>query len=348
MPTTLDSLKGFCFIALLTLLSYALSLLPFFKNLHISPLIIGVILGVFLAPLRQKCPQIRQIIPLDFAIAFSAKALLRLGIVLYGFNISLLELQKVGALGVVLSALVVVTVLVFGVWLGVKVLKMERDLAILVSAGSAICGAAAVLAMESAIKAQPEKSVVAVGCVVVFGLFGMCAFPLIYLAGFLPFTPTQQGIFTGLSLHEVANVIAAGSAVGEESARFAIIIKMLRVILLVPVLFVVPFVLSRLPSPSNAGAGASSKLHIPWFALWFLACIVLNSAILLPPWLLDFLRLFCVLCLSAAMVALGLSVNLASFVKNSKDTLALGAVLFVLLCGLGFALVWGSARLGWL
>jgi len=325
--------KGLIFVFVLTFCSFLLSKLDFFKEFSISTLIIAVFVGMFASKFYFKWQ-----IELEKGVNFSAKKLLRLGIILYGFNISLLDIQKVGFTGLILSVIVVVSILCLGIYLGVKWLKMDKDFAVLVSGGSAICGAAAVLALESVLKAKNEKSVIAVASVVIFGLISMLLYPLFYLLGFVPLDHIQEGFYLGLSLHEVANVVAAGSAISGESANFAIIIKMIRVILLVPVLLILPLLF--------CAKNSKQKLHIPWFALWFLGMIVLHSFVPLNPLVVDFLRMLCVLSLSAAMVALGLQINFKAFARLGKEAFILAFVLFIVLLFGCFALVFSSAKLG--
>ena len=122
---------------------------------------------------------------------------------------------------------------------------MERNIALLTSVGSGICGAAAVLGAESAIKAKPYQTAVAVATVVIFGTLAMFLYPALYRSGVMDLSPDAMGIFTGSTIHEVAHAVGAGNAMGTDVSNSAIIVKMIRVMMLVPVLLVLGYCVSR-------------------------------------------------------------------------------------------------------
>ena len=121
---------------------------------------------------------------------------------------------------------------------------MDRGIALLTSVGSGICGAAAVLGAESTIRARPYKTAVAVSTVVIFGTISMFLYPVLYRHGIVSLTPEQMGIYTGATLHEVAHVVGAGNAMNGEISDAAIIVKMIRVMMLVPVLLTISYSIS--------------------------------------------------------------------------------------------------------
>ena len=320
--------NGFVLVLLVSLASYYVASLSFVESLHLSPLIIGVVFGALASPLfchaKKSC---------ENGVNFSAKKLLRLGIILYGFNVTLSSIASVGLMGVILSVVVVVGILGIGYFVGVKILGIDREIAILVSGGSAICGAAAVLALESSIKSQAYKGVIAVGMVVIFGLLGMFLYPLVYALGLIPFNHAQEGYYIGLTLHELANVIGAGGAIGEQTQEVALIVKMIRVLLLVAVLLVVPYFFA------SSASGRKRSLHIPWFALWFLGVVVLNSFVPLNEGIISICRFASGFLLVMAMSALGLQVDFKKFVESGGRAFTLALILFVILMVGGFLLV---------
>lgn len=312
--------------------SIALVKSSLFSSWHISPLILGIVLSVIVASVLRglgatiidKCKS---------GVDFSGKKLLRLGIILYGFFVSLADIQSVGLAGFGLAFGIVAGVLIVGFIIGVKIFRLDRELAILMSAGCAICGAAAVLALESALRASAQKSAIAIGSVVVFGLLGMFAYPIVYSAGLLPFNQAQMGLYMGASLYEVANVVGASDVLGQEGANIALIEKMIRVALLAPVLFIVPLLFA------NQGRG-SKKLYIPYFALGFVAVVVLHSLVAIPAHIVQAMQFICVLCLGAAMCALGLQIDLKAM-RDAGVVFWFGLLLFVLVSVLGFVGVLG-------
>lgn len=374
--------SGILLALFLALISMALSQLPFFARAHISPLIIGIFLSIGIAvalSVAQGGNENATFITAFHAktkagINFSAKKILRLGIIFYGVFVSLGDIQSVGVVGVALCVGVVATMLALGFVIGTRIFGLDRELAILVSAGCAICGAAAVLALESALRSSTLKGAIAVGTVVVFGLLGMFAYPLLYGLGLMPFTPLQEGVYMGATLYEVANVVGAGNAISTEGANIALITKMIRVALLAPVLLVVPFLFDwadarRTESSSEKSGSAESKgvdskcvdsgraldsaalktrkkLYIPYFAIWFVVVICLHSYIDFPPALIDCVKFLSVLCLSMAMCALGLQVDYKQFLRSGGGAFWLAAVLFVIVSVGGFLAVYALSALG--
>lgn len=324
-----DYINGFVLVLLVSLASYYVSVLPWVKSLHLSPLILSVLLGILAAPLFRVAQS-----SCEKAVIFSAKKLLRLGIILFGFNVTLDSIASVGLNGILLSIVVVAAILLLGYFIGVKFLKLDREIAILVSGGSAICGAAAVLALESSIKSKPYKGVIAVGTVVLFGLLGMFLYPLAYAVEIPPFSEIEEGYFIGLTLHELANVVGAGGAISSQTQEVALIVKMIRVILLVAVLLIVPYLFTQ------SKEGEKRKLHIPWFAFWFLGVVLLHSYVHLPNEIVDILRFLSGFFLVMAMSALGLQVDLKKFLECGGKAFVLAFILFGILTFGGFLLVY--------
>lgn len=233
-------LHGILLIALFSCSAFYIAEFPFVKNLSFSPLIVGILLGmVYANSLRNHLPA--TWVP---GILFCTKQVLRAGIVLYGFRLTFQSVVEIGLPAILIDVIIVAVTIFIGLFVG-RLLKMDRDLALLTSTGSAICGAAAVLGVEPVVKSEPHKTAVAVSTVVIFGTLSMFIYPAIYRAGMLDLTPEQMGLYTGSTLHEVAHVVGAGNAMGKEISDTAIIVKMIRVMMLAPVLVMMSFALAR-------------------------------------------------------------------------------------------------------
>ncbi len=302
---------GILLIALFTCASFYISDVQFFKDLSFSPMIIGIILGMLYAnSLRNHLPD--TWVP---GIQFCSKKLLRLGIILYGFRLTFQDVVSVGVAGITVDAIIVTVTILGGIWIG-RMLKMDRETALLTSVGSGICGAAAVLGAESAIRTQAYKTAVAVATVVIFGTISMFLYPVAYRAGWLDLSPEQMGIFTGSTLHEVAHAVGAGNSMGTEISNVSIIVKMIRVMMLVPVLLILGVWAARRTKAAGAAAGAEKgKVAIPWFAVGFLAVIGFNSFNLLPVQVVDAINYVDTFLLTMAMVALGAETSIDKFKK---------------------------------
>lgn len=150
----------------------------------------------------------------------------------------------------------------------------------------------------------------------------------------IPLNYTQEGYYIGLTLHELANVVGAGDAISQETQEVALIVKMIRVLLLVAVLLVVPYFFAE------SKEGGKRKLHIPWFAFWFLGVVILHSLINLPDEAVSFFKFLSGFFLVMAMSALGLQVDLKKFLEFGGKAFVLAFILFGILAVGGFFLVY--------
>lgn len=333
------TLNGVLFVALFALAVSQMAALPVFAQLGLSPLILGIVAGALYANV------LRDSIPVSWAsgVAFCARNLLRIAIALFGLRISLQEIAQVGWPGLAISLLVVTSTLLIGTGCGMKVFGLDRDTALLTAAGSAICGAAAVLAFESALRSAPHKSAVAVGSVVLFGTVSMFLYPILAQAGWLHLDAQTAGLWLGGTLHEVAQVVGAASTLGPETSHVATIVKMTRVMLLVPVLLVVGFWISRAP---RAGlAQGTGRIPVPWFAFGFLALVAVSSLQVLPGKVLLAVNDLDTFALTMAMTALGMQTRFEQIRHAGPRVLATGAVLNLWLLGGGLAITLGVQRL---
>ena len=324
-----NMLHGVLLIALFSCAAFYIGDFPWVKSLSFSPMIVGIVLGMLYAnSLRNRLPA--TWVP---GILFCSKRVLRLGIVLYGFRLTFQNVLAVGAPALLIDAVVVTVTICGGVLLG-RLLKMDRGIALLTSVGSGICGAAAVLGAESTICARPYKTAVAVSTVVIFGTISMFLYPVLYRHGIVSLTPEQMGIYTGATLHEVAHVVGAGNAMNGEISDAAIIVKMIRVMMLAPVLLVMSLLLTR---RTKGGAGRA-KVTIPWFAFGFLAVIGFNSLDLLPEAAVAGINSFDTFLLTMAMTALGAETSIEKFKRAGAKPFLLAGLLYLWLLGGGYLL----------
>ncbi|BAN23284.1 uncharacterized protein family UPF0324 [Caballeronia insecticola] len=333
------------FVALFAAAVTRLASVPAIAGLGISPLIVGIVAGaIYGNALRHGMPD-----SWAAGVNFSARKLLRIAVAFFGLRVSLQEIAQVGLSGFTVSVLVVVSTLVIGTWAGMKLMKLDRDTALLTAAGSAICGAAAVLAFESTLQSKPHKSAMAVGSVVLFGTLSMFLYPLALNAGWLHLDTLGTGLFFGGTIHEVAQVVGAASNVSPEATHIATIVKMTRVMLLVPVLLVVGFWVSRSRQTGAEGAeGAAQgkgKIAVPWFALGFLALVVVNSLHVLPDTATTTINTLDTFALTMAMTALGMETRIAQIREAGPRALATGAILYAWLIGGGLAITIGVEKL---
>ena len=346
------TMSGILFVAIFAAAATMISDVGFIKHLGISPLVVGIVLGIFYAnTLHNKFPS-----AWESGITFSGKKILRFAIVFYGFRITFQQIAEVGIQGFMVSLLVLSSTMIIGIWLGTKVFKMDRDTSILTASGASVCGAAAVLATEPVLKAEEYKTAVAVSMVVLFGTISMFLYPVLYATiiepatGFLHMSPSTFGMYVGGTIHEVAQVVAVPASVpgaDEIMANTAVIVKMTRVIMIAPMLIVLGLVLSSMAKKSG-GEGSKIKLVIPWFAVYFIGVAGINSLIhnytlaatvdvaTIINGVIDNINIIDTFLLTMAMTALGMGTRFAKFKGLGLAPLYTAGSMFVWLVVGGF------------
>ncbi len=309
----------------------------FLAQWGISVLVVAIILGSFAGHFfNQKKRE-----ALEPGLSVARGQILRFAIILYGFNITFGQFTEVGFVGLSLAVLMICLVLSAGIYIGKRWFKLDTELAILISIGSAICGAAAVAAAEPILKSSPYKVAVAVATVVIFGTLSMFIYPLI--AQWLILSDLQYGLWIGASIHEVAQVVVAGTAVSENAGHVAVVEKMIRVTMLVPVLLLLSVYQSMKTKRLNKqaaleGVVVSNPITVPWFALLFLVMVGFNSlALITQDWVAIIIRLDGFL-LTIAMAALGIMTHVSVMKKAGAPALGLASVLFIILMLGGYIL----------
>ena len=334
-------LVGLLVVAVFALIATALAGTDFCQGLKLSSMVLGVLLGMVLANTAR--PYFPEGWGGGFAIA--AKQFLRTGIVFYGFRLTLTSLLGVGLEAVLVDIIIVLGTLILGNILG-RALGLEREERMLIASGSAICGAAAVLATEPVLKAKAHNTVVAVATVVLFGTLSMLLYPVLYRSGLLSFLSDKAvGVYTGSTVHEVAHVVGAGAGMTAPIAEVATITKMIRVIMLAPVLFGLSMWIGR-PGKGQSDTTAT-RIQVPWFAFYFIGVIFLNTlltSLASSYGLSDVYHRFVkgietldTFVLTMAMTAIGLEATFAKFKQSGIKPFLLALGLYVwLVFGGGF------------
>lgn len=290
----------------------------------LSPLIIALIVGVLMA---NTAPIPAALQP---GIQVSCRRLLRLGIVVLGLQLSL---RDIAALGWATSA-VVVAVVAIGILATLAVgraLGVPGTQRLLIACGFSICGAAAVAGVSSAVRADDEDVALAVGLVVLYGTVTMFVLPPILST--LAFSLTQSGVVVGGSIHEVAQVVAAGGAMGPEVLAAATVVKLARVVLLAPVILAITLT-KRRRAPHVAGRRPAP---VPLFVIGFIAASVVATTLDLPSAVTHSAHLAQTMLLSAAMFALGTGLRWQLMRQVGVRPLLLGAASTAIVVGVAFA-----------
>jgi len=334
------TISGIIFVAIFAAAATMISNISFIKSLGISPLVIGIVMGIFYAnTLHNHVPS-----AWSSGITFSGKKILRFAIVFYGFRITFQQIMEVGMSGFMVSLIMLSTTFLLGTYLGIKFFKMDRDTSMLTASGASVCGAAAVLATEPVLKAEGHKTAVAVSMVVLFGTISMFLYPVLYASiiepatGFLHMTPEQFGIYVGGTIHEVAQVVAVPASVAgapEVMANSAVIVKMTRVIMIAPMLILLGLYLS-MQAKKEGGEAGGLTLTIPWFAVYFIGMAGFNSLDLVPHNIVSVINEIDTFLLTMAMTALGMGTIFSKFKGLGLAPLYTAGSMFVWLVVGGF------------
>lgn len=338
---------GILLIALFSFSAFYISEFQWVKDLSLSPLIVGIILGMLYAnSLRNYIPE--TWVP---GIKFCTKQILRTGIVLYGFRLTFQQVLAIGLPAIIIDVIVIFIILLLGVVAG-RLLKMDEKTSLMVSTGSAICGAAAVLGAEPVVKCAPHKTAIAVSTVVIFGTLSMFLYPILYRAGIFDLSAQEMAIYSGATLHEVAHVVGAGNAMDPDGALHladqATITKMIRVMMLAPVLLIMSYIIARVRRArhTDVAADGKSKISVPWFAFGFLLVIAINSLLqsftFIPADIMtagiSAINSFDNFLLTMAMTALGAETSIDKFKQAGAKPFYLAGIIYLWLLFGGYAL----------
>ena len=320
---------GLFLAGLIAALAFGLRHLP---GVHqISPLILAILIGMAFHNLIGT-PAIAKA-----GVAFSLKRILRTGIVLLGLQLTVQQVIAVGGLGVALIIATLLATFAFVTWLG-RVLKVDAKLTQLIASGSSICGASAVIATNTVTRARDEDVAYAVACVTIFGSLSMILMPVI--AGLFNMGPQAYGLWTGASIHEVAQVVAAAYARGQEAGEFGTIAKLTRVMMLAPVVLGLGFLAAR-KRLSAGGAANRAATPLPWFVVGFVAMVALASTGWVPEATAPYTTGITQFLLAMALAAMGLETDMRKLAAAGirPALLGAGAWVFISVFSLGLVLL---------
>lgn len=288
-------------------------------------------------------------------IKFSVKKLLPLGIILLGARLNFQDLLKVGLEGLVLSMMETMIALALLLLL-TRLLRLPKKLGVLLGVGTAICGGTAIVATAPVIEAEEKDVVFSVATVTLLGLIAMFALPVI--GHMLELSPKAFGIWAGLSIHQTPQVVAAGFAYAPEAGQVATIVKLARVCLLAPVVFIIGFVYARQKSGDGREDKRINYLHLfPTFVLGFLGMALLNTLGLLPQltahsarsplfkpgdYNLDLAKIaeqISRFCITISMAGVGLETKLSSMRKTGLKPFVASLIAVIFVAGLILALL---------
>ena len=232
--------------------------MSFFSSLVTPP--VALFLGLVFALLcGQAYPKFNKKV---------SKKLLQYSVVGLGFGMNLHASLASGKEGMMFTIISVIGTMIIGMFIGRKILKVNRDTSYLISSGTAICGGSAIAAVGPVIKAKDSDMSVALATIFVLNAIALFIFPV--MGGWLGLTQQEFGTWAAIAIHDTSSVVGAGAAYGEEALQIATTIKLTRA------LWIIPLALATSVIFKNGG----KKISIPWFILWFIVAVLLNTYVL--------------------------------------------------------------------
>jgi uncharacterized integral membrane protein (TIGR00698 family) len=272
--------------------------------------VFAVVGGILLSPIARRRPAASA------ALDIAKGPVLRLSIVLLGAQLSLGEVASVGvgSLPVMLGTLAVCLGLA---WIVGRRLGVPGDLRTLIGVGTGICGASAIAAVTPAIKAKSDDVAYAISTIFLFNVAAVVLFPLLGHA--LGLGQQEFGLFAGTAVNDTSAVVAAAAGYGPIAAEHAVVVKLVRTLMIVPVVLFL----------ARRKAGNERTQSVPWFLVAFVVAAALHSAGLVPAGIEPSLHRLAMLCIAVALAAVGLSTDVAALRKAGPRPLLLGLILWV-------------------
>ncbi|WP_428845896.1 YeiH family protein [Guptibacillus hwajinpoensis] len=327
IPEKMRFFLGIAFTFFIALLGYFLAMVPGFSLT--GQLASAILIAIVYRQVAGYPEWLRR------GITFSSKKILRFAIILYGIKLNVSLILQDGLPILLLGALIIVFSILSSVWLS-KVMKANTSITFLLGAGTGICGAAAIAAIAPIVESKEEDTAIGVGIIALFGTVFSIGYTI--LRPFLPLTESQYGVWSGISLHEVAHVALAAAPGGETALAMGLLAKLGRVFLLVPVCFLFMYLMKR------KNAGTKQKVAFPWFLIGFILMSLAGTYLLGP--IIPFsesatnvVTEITTWCLTAAMVGLGLSVSLKDLKDKALKPMAIITIVSVVLSIFTFFIV---------
>jgi uncharacterized integral membrane protein (TIGR00698 family) len=320
-------------IAVAALLAFAAEALaaglgdPWARNPVLVAMLCGLAVGIVFG-----CPE-----TLQPGLQFTTRILLRLAIALVGLRITWRLLVDVGLAPIAIAVAELALMFVFTWLVARRVFKLEREFSLMLAAGCSICGAAAILATASLIKAKPRDSAIAVTTITLFGTIALFVYPYAFLEGLLPGLDDEwYGVFVGASIYELAQVYGAAASVSDLSLGTATLIKLIKVLMLIPMLLLLRIVWRRMTSGEATGA-----IPFPWYIVAFVALATFNSMVTLSGPVRAAILRFDVFLFMMVMVALGLNTRAERIGESLRPirVIAASTIVLAFAATLTFALV---------
>lgn len=324
----LQILPGVMLTAMMAALGTALHTLPVIGIF--SPLILSILLGmafynVIGTPERAGA-----------GITFALRWVLRFGIILIGLQVTVTDVAAIGGRGAAIIAASLVATMVFTKVVG-RMLDVDPKLAELIGAGTSVCGASAIIATNTVTNGRDEDVGCALACVTIFGSLAMLLYPLAGAA--LQLAPFDYGLWSGASIHEIAQVMAACFQYGSDAEQSGTVAKLARIMMLAPLILTLGWFAIRRSTRSRLAIAGNNAVPIPWFVFGFLALVCVNGFIVIDPLVRSEIVVATNFLLAMALSALGLRTDFRKLMAAGPKPMLLGGVATLFISGFSLALI---------
>ena len=316
MKTIIDRLPGITLAVIIAVPAWLLG-----KAVPIigSP-VIGIIFGMLLAFWKRP-------VYLNNGIQYTSKKLLQYSIILLGFDMNLFNVFKVGRQTLVLMVFTLTAAFITAFVTG-RLLKLSGNTKTLIGVGSAICGGSAIAATAPVIHASDEEVAHSISTIFLFNVIAAFLFP--FLGHVFGMSDQSFGLWAGTAINDTSSVVAAGYSFSNAAGNLAVIVKLTRTLMIVPITLVLAFYTSKKSSESQKGSYSIVKIF-PWFVLGFVAASVINTFASLPVGMSGFLAQAGKFVIVMAMVSIGLNTNIVKLVKSGAKPILLGFICWAVL-----------------
>ena len=282
--------------------------------------VFGIVIGMLIAFARKPAAVFAP------GIKFASKQILQLSIILLGANLELGEVVGSGlhSLPVMLGTLVITLTAAYVVG---KLLGIDRDLRRLLGVGTTICGGSAIAALSSVIDVSEADVAYAISAVFLFNIAAVLTFP--WIGHLLALSQHAFGLWAGTAINDTSSVVAAGFVYGHATGNEAVIVKLTRTTLIIPI--VVFYAGKRIWHARASGEGVDWMKIMPWFILWFVVAAVLNTLHVIPAPVHPIVTETALFLIVVALTGVGLSANAQAIRSAGARPLALGFILWALI-----------------
>jgi len=285
-------------------------------------IILGMIVGnIFFKTFHTDEPGFKS------GVKFAEKDLLMFAIALMGINLNFTMLANLGVKTILIIVLGMVFTISMGILLG-KLFKLNPKLSLMIGIGNGVCGSSAIAATSGVAKVQSNDIGISIALVNLMGTIGIFLAP--FLAHMLGFTDIQAGIFTGNTLQAVGQAVAAGFSISDEAGHYATVVKMGRVLLLVPLVLILIYIAKRESQKEGDEVEGKAKVGVPSFILWFVGFSIVASLGLLPEEIETLIGTVSHYITLIAMSAIGLMIHFGTIMKTAGTAFKVSSLLFAL------------------